>query len=327
MARNKIYPGARQRRYSGVDGIAQPTVSKLVLHSTETPRGLCPGYQSGRAAPTLTVCPWTRQIWQHFDTNESAKALVDPGSTSVRENRDNVAQVEIVGYSDVAVATRYGYARDILRNLDPAGVEFIAQIIAWYHLEWDVPLRTPTAWPIYPASYGNSPARMTGPEYDAYTGVLGHLHVSGNHHGDPALDIAAVMAAARQIVNPPDPDPVGEIMSWYDTKAEFEQTISGIVAHEAPRAPMKSHASLAGGVVTESMAAAIRRDQTIGRQCRAKLTRIEKKLDAVLDVLKDAPDAASGLTPAVFDIAAEVALVEAEDAAQEQAETEVDGDE
>ena len=42
--------------------------------------------------------------------------------------------------------------------------------------------------PSYPASYGNSSARMSSAEYDRFNGWLAHLHVSGNAHGDITLD-------------------------------------------------------------------------------------------------------------------------------------------
>lgn len=229
-----IYPGAIQRRYSGVSGIAQPTVSKLVLHSTETTS--LPGYSGGSSAPTLTIDPFTRQRWQHFNANESAKALVDPSSTSVRENRDNVAQIEIIGYSDEALAKRYGKN---LRTLNQSQIDFIAETIAWYHREWEVPLRTPSAWPMYPASYGaNNGARMSGPEYDRFEGVLGHLHVPGNLHGDPSIPISAIMAAAAQTGGGSGPLPPTEEDDM--SPEEMKRVLREFFAEGAPGEPAGS---------------------------------------------------------------------------------------
>ena len=116
---------------------------------------------------------------------------------------------------------------------------------------------------------------------------------------------------------PDELDPLEEIMSFYDSKREFREDIKSMIALGVPRATMKSHTSLDGGVAEETVAAAIRRAQTIGRQNRTKLNRIEKKLDKVIEALKTAPQSAAALAPAVFDIAAEVSQIEADDAAAE----------
>lgn len=312
MARSRIIPGAQQHRWAGVSGIAQPTITKLVLHSTETSaRWGCPGYAAGRNAPTVTVDPWNKITWQHFDANESAKALLDPGSTSVRENRDNVAQVEIIGYSDANIARRYGYD---LRDLDPAGLDYIARIIRFYHAEWEVPLRIPRRWPMYPDSYGNTSARMTGPEYDAFTGVLGHLHVSGNSHGDPALDIAALMAAAIRDTTKPT-DPMGEIMSWYKDRQAFEVRIAEIVAKYVPRATFWGGTRDGKGrKITINVATGLRWAHKIGRDNRIKNTRSEGKINgltAAVQVLADKvgadhDDIARLIAQGVEDVKAEI---------------------
>ena len=200
MARSTRYPGADLTRFyghGGYSGIDQTRLEKIVLHSTETSaKWGCPGYAGGGNAPTFTINPWPgyRKIWQHFDTNESARALLNPSSTPVSENRDGVCQIEIIGYSDARTAKTYGYD---LRNLTDDDYAYIGRLVGWIAREWDVPLVTPDLWPSYPASYGNSTARMTSREYDAFTGVLGHLHVSGNSHGDPTIDPAKIIAAAK----------------------------------------------------------------------------------------------------------------------------------
>lgn len=200
MARSTRYPGADLTRFyghGGYSGIDQTRLEKIVLHSTETSaKWGCPGYAGGGNAPTFTINPWPgyRKIWQHFNTNESARALLNPSSTPVSENRDGVCQIEIIGYSDARTAKTYGYD---LRNLTDDDYAYIGRLVGWIAREWDVPLVTPDLWPSYPASYGNSPARMTSREYDAFTGVLGHLHVSGNSHGDPTIDPAKIIAAAK----------------------------------------------------------------------------------------------------------------------------------
>lgn len=204
MTKARRYPGADLSRFVGdqFDGRIFSELEKIVLHSTETsPKWGCPGYDGGKKAPTLTVDPWNKRVWQHFDLNESARALVNPTSTTVSENKDNVCQIEIVGYSDPKIAKTYGYFLD---DMGEDEIDFLAGVIAFIANEWGVPLARPALWPLYPASYGASPARMTSSQYDAFRGVLGHLHASGNTHGDPRLpQIDAILAKARALNSPP----------------------------------------------------------------------------------------------------------------------------
>jgi len=75
-------------------GATMPRIDKLLLHTTEGSDW--PGYNGGKVAPTLTYHPAKHQWRQHFRINQSSRALADPNLTAVRENRDNVVQVEIV---------------------------------------------------------------------------------------------------------------------------------------------------------------------------------------------------------------------------------------
>lgn len=217
-------PAADQsRRYDrAYPGIVQPTISKLVLHSTETSaKWGCPGYSGGASAPTLTIDPWNKRSWQHFPATVSARALLNPSSTAVSENRDNVAQIEIIGYSDERYGKQYG---SNLRELPDDGYDYLARTIAWFVTEHEVPLRRPALWPAYPASYGNSPARMSGAQYDTFEGVLGHLHVSGNSHGDVTLDIDRLIAKAQALVTG-SKGVVSTVQASKETIARFQRAI------------------------------------------------------------------------------------------------------
>jgi hypothetical protein len=172
-------------------GLLQPRITKVVLHSTETPPPNCPGYSAGASAPTLTINPWAPMGWQHFLANMSARALADPAGTVVRENRDDVAQIEIIGYADYRINPKYALA-----NIPESGLQFIANVLRFYNQQWGLPLVNTLEWPAFNSPRLNQ-VRLSGPQYDAYQGVLGHMHVSGNDHVDPAgLNINRIMQLA-----------------------------------------------------------------------------------------------------------------------------------
>jgi hypothetical protein len=202
-------PGAdRTSQFFGgnLEGLVVPDLDKILLHSTETTGW--PGYNgNGSNAPTLTVNPWTKKIRQHFVLNESARALVNPSSTSVSENKDKVCQIEIIGYSDKAVAKRIGRPGLDLRLLPDDSLRWLAGILVFIMREWTVPnvWATPFPWPEYPSSYGNTSSRMSSSEYDRFAGILGHLHASGNTHGDPTLDVVKLKRFVTEILTPAPP--------------------------------------------------------------------------------------------------------------------------
>ena len=200
----RYYPPAdRTIQWHGNGAVTMPRIDKLVLHTTETAGGW-PGYRDGTISPTLTYEPWRHQWRQHLPINGSARALVDSDGTPVRENRDNVVQVEISCYCDPKYLDRGRFVTE----LDDRALDDLGAFARWLHEEWGLPLVLAPRWLPYPASYGNSPARMSGTEYDAFKGILGHQHVSGNLHGDPgALKVRAILQRARgSLEDPVQPD-------------------------------------------------------------------------------------------------------------------------
>ena len=181
-------------------------MEKGVLHSTE---GVSlPTYGvGGTDAPNVTIDPWRRLRWQHHPLNAASRALVNPASTEVSENRDRVWQVEIIGCSDTKWAAKIGRPDRDLDRLTDDDYDWLGEQIALMCDLTGVPptLTTSRPWPRYPASYGNSPARMSGPEYDGYRGILGHMHVSGNLHGDPKIDPDRMQAAVTRHSAASDP--------------------------------------------------------------------------------------------------------------------------
>jgi hypothetical protein len=112
-------------------------------------------------------------------------------------------------------------------ELTDAQLGDLAAFIAWVRAEWGGPPLVAAPFLPYPKSAGDSPVRMTGPEYDAFRGILGHQHASGNGHGDPgALNVARILQLAGGSVAPapvtPAPAPEEDIMA---TAAELRQII------------------------------------------------------------------------------------------------------
>lgn len=208
MAKSRYYPKAnRTAQWFGNGNYTMSTVSKLLWHTTETAGGW-PGYGGGANAPTLTYDPWKHQWRQHFPLNGSARALSDPGSTAVQENRDSIVQVEISCYCDPNYAKRYGYG---VNDLDSEALDDLADFVVFLHKEWDLPLRNAPKWLPYPQSYGNSSVRMTSSEFDSFTGIVGHQHASGNDHGDPgSLNVAEILKRAKNKVAPAVPKLFGD---------------------------------------------------------------------------------------------------------------------
>ena len=195
MTRAIYYPPAdRTSQWFGSGNSTMPGITKLLWHTTETAGGW-PGYGGGGSAPTLTYEPWQHKWRQHFPLNGSARALRDPSGTVVRENRDNIVQVEISCYCDPGLYNRYGHA---VTDLDDQAYQDLADFSKFMRDQWGVPLtRRDLSFPPYPESLSNG-LRMSGPQFDAYTGHLGHMHASGNTHGDPGnLDVDRILRLAR----------------------------------------------------------------------------------------------------------------------------------
>lgn len=203
MTHQAWYPKASKAQlFSG--GVAQPTISKLVLHSTEGTGW--PGYNGGASAPTFTVRPiWDEQrveVRQHFAANVSAKALVDKAG-GVRTNRDNVAQIEIVGTSGWATRRNKAAANGAKGTYVLGEQWYVADypwwfwrdlgaLVRWYHDEWELPL-TGLAFPTWAGG-----GRLSDRAYDDYQGILGHSHVPENDHTDPGpIPVQTLLKYAR----------------------------------------------------------------------------------------------------------------------------------
>lgn len=209
MTNATVYPGADTRtqdfteRFPGAP--IRPNV--LVIHTTECTDW--PGYLDGANAPHLTAKPVIGErrlaIRQHFPLTRSSRALRnEPGG--VETNVLNCMQLELIGTCDPALRATWGSrraGRDYLYwpSAPDWALREVAAIIAWMHEEWDLELQAPSLWPPYPESYGKHAAqRLTPAQWRQFYGVLGHMHVCENDHGDPGdLDITTILTYAEEI--------------------------------------------------------------------------------------------------------------------------------
>ena len=171
-----------------------------LLHSTET--GTWPGYGGGSSAPHLTLrfdpAEKTIAARQHFSTTRPSRALVNKAG-GVQTNNQRVFQIELIGSCDRAFATKHGYPflPDLLAEVWAR--DALAGVLAAVAESLDIPLTTSVSWKAYPGSYGEKAGqRLSGKQWEEYTGWLGHQHAPENDHGDPGdIPIADVLAAAR----------------------------------------------------------------------------------------------------------------------------------
>lgn len=208
----QIYPGAIQGShwYQDTWGGSAMESNVIAVHTTEGTD--VPGYRGGVDAPNLTVMPLISKkkiaVYQHFGIDTSSRALVNaPGG--VETNTANVVQLEFVGTCDERHAETWGSLK--------AGVDYIfwpdapewlkkeiGAIFGWLHLNHGIKLQSTVTWKAYNkgqvgGSYGKSNGvRLTGAEWNAYYGILGHQHAPESDHGDPGdVDMRGMIAYAK----------------------------------------------------------------------------------------------------------------------------------
>ena len=179
-------------------------LEKAVLHLTVTADW--PGYKGGASAPNATYKPAARAIRQHFENNRSARALRDPDSTPVRENRDRVWQLEIIAYPDRKTARANGGI--CILDLTDAHYTDIAWMLIQLHHDLGLPLQSMARWPHEGTQSYYNDVRLTSAQFDAYRGWLGHCHVSGNEHWDPCGFFASKLKAKIAQLVTPGPPPI-----------------------------------------------------------------------------------------------------------------------
>lgn len=160
-----------------------------VLHTTEGTT--LPSYGGGASAPNVTGVPnltnHTVKWYQHFDVDRSSRALRN-ASGGVETNQLNAFQVELVGTCDPATRdewSREGRSFIFWPDAPDWALKEVAKLVRWLDDNHKIQIKSSVSWKAYPSSYGDSPVRLSGAQWSAYYGWLGHQHVPENDHGDP----------------------------------------------------------------------------------------------------------------------------------------------
>jgi peptidoglycan hydrolase-like protein with peptidoglycan-binding domain len=197
---------------------AQPEPDVDVLHTTE---GMSwPGYAGGGEAPHGTIRPLPGKgilVREHIDFDLFAKALMNlPGG--VETNRRGALQFELMGTCDEKHKGDPDWY--FWPDADDVVLTALADYLRPIHAKYLIPNSAPLFKAYRPdgvhtqgGSYGpNNGVRFDGPTWLRYNGIVGHMHVPENDHGDPgAFPIAKLMtllaAGGTSVVTPPKPAP------------------------------------------------------------------------------------------------------------------------
>lgn len=173
MAKSSFYPPADKTTQWWENDFERgyfTKIEKILLHMTQTTGW--PSYKkvkAGDIAPNLTYDVKSRKWRQHNYLDTSSRALGDPDSTPVRENRDNVIQIEIIWFAENA------------ESLPDTAYQDLAAFIAYVRKEWGGPSLNYTA-----VGGPNDDVHLSSAAYDAFNGILGHANApKPSTHWDP----------------------------------------------------------------------------------------------------------------------------------------------
>jgi hypothetical protein len=148
----------------------------LVLHSTEgsTLAGAVATLRRNRSESNWVADPETGEVVTLTDSERGDRSLRNlPGGVETN-NRPGVWQLEIVAFAtDVPHMPEYWFRR-------------LGAIVSSLCEAKGIPKVFPCPFVAYPASYGLKAAqRLSGAQWLAVAGIVGHQHVPENAHGDP----------------------------------------------------------------------------------------------------------------------------------------------
>jgi hypothetical protein len=286
------YPGASTAYwYQGAYPGSPMEVNVVVLHTTEGTT--LPSYGGGAQAPNLTARPdfaAKKLDWfQHFDIETSSRALRNAAG-GVETNTLNVCQVELVGTCDPATHQRWqaaGQAHIYWPEAPDWALAELAAFLRWMHAEHGV---------AYPGSYGTSGGqRLSGAQWQAFTGVCGHMHVPENDHGDPgSIDFPRLIALAKGTPTPSEEDDMAL------TDADIDRIARRVLALDAIKNP---NPATAEGNPTVALQTILGNLEILARRSEARL--IGLKAPQITDSQVAALVAAVAGHPMLADLIAE----------------------
>ena len=153
--------------------------NKITLHSTEGSNGGGGSglqfFMSSGVPPHFTIDMHEKKVYQHFPIYKTSAAVKDHDSTAG-------VQIEIIGYSDAALAESRGQSKWILATgFEDSEIDYLAQLLIGIGSATGIPMESTVDW-----SGGSNPVRMTDAnQFKEYKGILGHRHVPDNDHWDP----------------------------------------------------------------------------------------------------------------------------------------------
>ncbi len=158
---------------------------KALLHATITPSTSLPDYQNQSTAPHETLL-WNRTTKRltpvtHYYFNQYAKALQNQAG-GVETNNDEVLQWELAGY--LGKGTPKGQF-DILEAPNVYW-EQVADLLGPVVLSWGIKNKFSRSFEAG-ISESNKAKRMSGSEWDSFSGFCTHADVPENHHWDSPL--------------------------------------------------------------------------------------------------------------------------------------------
>lgn len=176
-----------------VDAVKDPRGRTLNWTSNAKPKGCLhttegndwPTYQNWTVHPHATIKPFPGRgvsVRQHVPFGQAAFSLRNLAG-GVQTNTDFVFQFELIGTSELGGPGLYWPTADatVLLSL----YDKVIQPVSYAHR---MPYIAQT-FQSYPASYGprgkTNRVRLSGKDWDAFSGWLGHQHVPENVHGDP----------------------------------------------------------------------------------------------------------------------------------------------
>lgn len=149
--------------------------NKILLHYTEGVTNGIDAFPSNNRFPSHFIVDLTKKEgFQLLTADRPSVATVSGDTTSI--------QIEIVGFGDPSEG---GYQSNYdLHNFGDAEWDYLAVLLGAISEHYNIPLTTPVGWDVTSVSdQSNRIPLSRQSEFDAMTGIVGHMHSPGNSNG------------------------------------------------------------------------------------------------------------------------------------------------